>query len=363
MNKTSSKKHKKLFIPGPVEVDEKVLNILSTPMIGHRSAEYSELQKSISEKMQQLMYTKNDIIFSTSSGTGLLEMAIRNTTAKRAIVFSVGAFGNRWFQIARGNGVPADKHEIEWGKGLDPSIVEKYLSTGKYDVATVTHNETSTGVMNNLNELSKVFHKYPDIVWCVDTVSSLGGAKVEVDKLGIDICVSSSQKALGLPPGLSVASVSEKAAKRAEKVANRGYYFDMLLLLKYIRERNFQYPSTPSIPHMFALDFQLDRIMKEGLEKRFKRHIEYAEYVRNWAKKYFELFADEKYASQTVTCIRNTRGISVKDLNSELGERGFVISNGYGSLKEKTFRIAHMADVTKEELTELIFNINDILKL
>ncbi|RKX84186.1 MAG: aminotransferase [Spirochaetes bacterium] len=363
MDSKNEKKHKKLFIPGPVEVDEKVLKVLSTPMIGHRSAEYSELQKRAAEKMQMLMYTKNDIIFSTSSGTGLLEMAIRNTTAKRAIVFSVGAFGNRWFQIAKGNGIAADKHEIEWGKGLNPSIVEKYLSTGKYDVATVTHNETSTGVMNNLYELSEVFHRYPDVVWCVDTVSSLGGAKIEVDKLGIDICVSSSQKALGLPPGLSVASVSEKAAKRAEQVTNRGYYFDMLLLLKYIKERNFQYPSTPSIPHMFALDFQLDRIMQEGLEDRFQRHIEYAEYVRAWAKKYFGLFADEKYASQTVTCIKNTRGISVKELNNELGKRGFVISNGYGSLKEKTFRIAHMADITREELEELIFTIDDILKL
>jgi len=360
---TGNSIHKKLFIPGPVEVDSGVLNILSTPMIGHRSAEYSELQKRVTEKMRKLMYTENDIIFSTSSGTGLLEMAIRNTTVKRVMVFSIGAFGNRWFQIAKANGIKADKHEAEWGNGLNADIVEKYLSTGKYDVATVTHNETSTGVMNHLEELAPVFKKYPDVVWCVDTVSSLGGVKVEVDKLGIDICVSSSQKALGLPPGLSIASVSEKAFKRAGTVENRGYYFDMLLLLKYIRERNFQYPSTPSIPHMFALDFQLDRILKEGLENRFKRHIELAEYVRGWAKKYFDIFPDEKYASHTVTCIKNTRGISVKELNAKLGEKGFMISNGYGALKEKTFRIAHMAEMRKNDITGLLESINGILGL
>ncbi len=356
-------KHKKLFIPGPVEVDEAVLQILSTPMIGHRSSEYSELQERITLKLQNLMYTTNPIILSASSGTGLMEMAIRCTTVKRAIVFSVGAFGNRWFEIAKGSGIPADKHEVEWGTGITPGIVDEYLATGRYDAATLTHNETSTGVMNHLDELSEVFRNYPDVVWCADTVSSLGGVKIEVDRLGIDVCVSSSQKALGLPPGLSLASISEKAQARAKEVKNRGYYFDMLLLLKYILERNFQYPSTPSLPHIYALDFQLDRILKEGLEARFARHRELAGYVRSWAKKYFKLFTQEDFASDTVTCIRNSRDISFKDLNARLSERGFMISNGYGRLKEKTFRIAHMADMQISDLEELTQHIEDILQL
>ena len=356
-------KHKKLFIPGPVEVDEAVLEKLSTPMIGHRTGEYSELQERITAGLKKLMYTKNPVILSASSGTGLMEMAIRCTTARRAIVFSVGAFGNRWHQIAQGNGIPADKQEAEWGTGTSPEIVEEYLSSGKYDVATITHNETSTGVMNNLEKLSEVFKKYPDVVWCVDTVSSLGGVKIEVDALGIDICVSSSQKALGLPPGLSLASVSDKARERAESIKNRGYYFDMVLLLKYITERNYQYPSTPVIPHLFALDFQLNRISNEGLQQRFARHEEMAVLVREWAKKHFALFAREEFASNTVTCIVNTRGISVKDLNAKLGERGMMISNGYGSLKEKAFRIAHMADCKKTDVVELLGHIEDILGL
>ena len=355
--------HKLLFIPGPVEVEEAVLGKLSTPMIGHRTAEYSALQERVSRKLQQLMYTNNPIILSASSGTGLMEMAIRCTTAKRAIVFSVGAFGNRWHQIAVANGVPADKVEAEWGSGTTADVVEEYLSSGRYDVACVTHNETSTGVMNPLEKLKPVFKKYPNVVWCVDTVSSLGGAKVEVDKLGIDICISSSQKALGLPPGLSLASVSEKAKARAGQVENRGYYFDLLLLLKYVEERNYQYPSTPSIPHVFALDYQLDRIMEEGLDRRFDRHRQLAGLVRSWAKKHFELFAREEFASNTVTCITNILNISVKDLNARLAERGYMIANGYGSLKEKIFRIAHMADVKQAGLTKLLEHIEEILGL
>jgi len=356
--------HKKLFIPGPVEVDEGVLKMMATPMIGHRTAEWSDLQKRVSERLQTLMYTSNPIILSASSGTGLLEMAVRCTTAKRAIVFSVGAFGNRWYDIAAGNGVPADKYEEQWGGGIKPEIVERYLSTGKYDVATVTHNETSTGVMNHVEELAEVFRRYPEVVWCVDAVSSLGGAKIQVDKLGIDICVTSSQKALGLPPGLSLASVSEKAKKRAGGIENRGYYFDMLQLLKYVEERNFQYPFTPSISHTFALDFALERILsQEGLEARFERHRQMAEYVRSWAKKHFALFPKEEYASNTVTCISNTKAISVKELNNKLAERGFAISNGYGALKEKTFRIAHMAELQKADLEELLGHIEEVLGL
>ncbi len=356
--------HKKLFIPGPVEVDEEVLKMMATPMIGHRTAEWSDLQRRVSERLQTLMYTSNPIILSASSGTGLLEMAIRCTTAKRAVVFSVGAFGNRWYDIAAGNGVPADKYEEQWGGGITPETVERYLSTGKYDVATVTHNETSTGVMNHLEELAQVFRRYPEVVWCVDAVSSLGGAKIQVDELGIDICVTSSQKALGLPPGLSLASVSEKAKQRAGEIENRGYYFDMLQLLKYVEERNFQYPSTPSISHTYALDFALERILKqEGLEARFERHRQMAEYVRSWAKKHFALFPKEEYASNTVTCISNTKAISVKELNNELAERGFIISNGYGALREKTFRIAHMAELQRADLEQLLGHIEELLGL
>ncbi|MBE6050770.1 MAG: alanine--glyoxylate aminotransferase family protein [Clostridium sp.] len=356
--------HKKLFIPGPVEVRSEVLEKMATPMIGHRSKDASALQRRISDNLRKLFFTKSEILLSTTSGSGLMEGAIRCGTLKRAAVFSVGAFGKRWYEMAVSNNVPADIFEYEMGKAVDPADVDKALATGKYDLVAVTHNETSTGVMNPIEEIGEVVKKYPEVVFIVDMVSSAAGSKVEVDKCGIDICVTSSQKCLGLPPGLSVCTFSDKALKRAEQVPNRGYYLDLLNLYKFIQKKDYQYPSTPSLSHMFALDYQLDQILNvEGLENRFARHKEMAQIVRDWAKKNFALYSDENHLSNTVTNIENTRGISVADLNKELGKRGFQISNGYGNLKEKTFRIAHMADCTVEEVKELLKNIDEILGL
>ncbi|SHG56420.1 phosphoserine aminotransferase, putative [Thermosyntropha lipolytica DSM 11003] len=355
--------HKKLFIPGPVSVKPDVLEKMATPMIGHRSKDASALQRRISDKLRKLFYTEEEILLSTTSGSGLMEGAIRSCTAKRAAVFSVGAFGKRWYEMAVSNNVPADLFEVEWGQATTPEMVEEALSTGKYDLVTITHNETSTGVMNPIEEISKVIKKYPDVVWCVDAVSSAGGSKIEVDKLGIDICITSTQKALGLPPGLAICTFSKKAVERAKQVPHRGYYLDLLSLYDYIQKKDYQYPSTPSLSHMFALDYQLDKIFEEGLDNRFARHIEMAEYVRAWAKKHFALFADERYLSNTLTTISNTRNIDIAELNKELGKRGFQISNGYGKMKDKTFRIAHMADYTLDDVKEVLGHIEDILKL
>ncbi len=352
---------KKLFIPGPVEVRADVLEQMSRPMIGHRTKDASNLQRQISDKIRQLLYTEEEVLLSTSSGSGLMEGAIRSCTAKRAAVFSIGVFGKRWYEMALANNVPADIFETPMGLALSANEIDKILATGKYDLLTVTHNETSTGVMNPLDELAPVIAKYEDIIWCVDAVSSVGGSKIEVDKLGIDICITSTQKALGLPPGMAICTFSKKAINRAEKVPYRGFYLDLLALYRYIQKRDYQYPTTPSLSHMFALNYQLDLILAEGLDQRFDRHMQMAEYVRDWAKTKFALFADEGYLSNTLTAIRNTRKIDVAGLNKELGFRGFQISNGYGSLKDETFRIAHMADCSLAEIKELINTINDIL--
>ena len=215
--------------------------------------------------------------------------------------------------------------------------------------------------MNPVEEIAEVMKKYPEVVWCMDTVSSMGGTKIEVDKLGVDICITSTQKCLGLPPGMAICSISEKALEAAKQVEFRGLYLDLLDLYNYIQKKDYQYPSTPSLSHMYALDYQLDRIMEEGIENRFARHKEMAEYVRKWARENFELFADERYLSNTVTAIKNTKNIDVGALNKKLGEVGYVISNGYGDLKDITFRIAHMADTTMDELKELMKTIDSLL--
>lgn len=344
----------KIFIPGPVGVNRQVMKAMLKPIIGHRSPEYSALQKKVTENLQKLMFTNNPILLSTSSGSGLMEGSIRSLTEKKAIVFSVGAFGDRWHLLARKNSINCDLFKIDPGKALKPEQVDQILKTNKYDVATITHNETSTGVMHNLANFSPIFKKYPNIVWLVDCVSSLGGTKIEVDKLGIDVCITSSQKALALPPGLSICSLSEKAIKRIKKNGERGWYLDLLTMYNAYLFKKFQTPATPVLPLIYALDKQLEIIFKEGLEERFAKHEKLARTVRAWAKEKFDLFAEEGSESSTVTVIKNTKNIPIAPMVEELKNKGYWITNGFEELKEKTFRIGHMGDITISDTKKVL---------
>ncbi|MGC9348222.1 MAG: pyridoxal-phosphate-dependent aminotransferase family protein [Anaerolineae bacterium] len=355
--------YKKLFIPGPTHVSESILEAQTEPMIGHRSQEYADLQAEVTPKLQKLLYTEQPVFIYTASGTGVMEGAIRQTVLKRALIPVCGAFSDRWHTIAEANGVPADRVDVEWGQGFTPEILDEALSQDDYDVLTVTHNETSTGVMNPLQDIAAmVREKYPDVVILVDAVSAMAGAKIEFDAWDLDVVISSSQKCFALPPGLAITAVSERAIERAEQVPNRGYYFDFLNMLKYYKRS--QTPATPAISLIQALNAQMDAILEEGLEHRWARHIEMAEIVRSWAREHWALFPDERFLSNTVTTIENTRGVSIADLNKELGKRGAMISNGYGSkLREKTFRIAHMGDLTPDDIYWVLSLIDDILGL
>lgn len=357
------KQHIQLFIPGPTEVAPEALEAMSTPMIGHRTKAMTELQKGITEKLQKVFFTDNIVLLSTSSGSGLMEASVRSCTAKKALCCSMGDFGTRWYKMAISNNVPADLLEVELGKAVDPALIDEKLATGDYDVLTTTHSETSTGVANDLEAISEVVKKYPDVLWLVDAVSSAGGMKIETDKLGIDIVLTSTHKAFGLPSGMAICTMSEKAYERTYDVEFRGTYFDLQKVYDRVVKKNYQYPSTPNVSLMYAMDLQLDRILEEGIENRFKRHQEMANRVRSWAKEYFDLFPDENHMTDTLTVIENTRGISVADLNAELGKRGKTLSNGYGELKEKTFRIAHLGELTLEDVNALLADIEDILGL
>lgn len=357
--------YKKLFIPGPTHVRDEILEAQNKPMIGHRAKEYSDLQGAVRSKLQKLLYTTQPVLIYASSGTGLMEGSIRQAVrpGKKALVTVCGAFSDRWYTIAKANGVPTDRVDVEWGQGITPELVDEALSKGDYDAVTVTFNETSTGVMNPLQDIAALVHeKYPETMILVDAVSGMAGAKIAVDDWGLDVVLASSQKCFALPPGLAVAAVSERMFKRAEEVPNRGYYFDFLTMLKKYKVD--QTPATPAISLINALNQQLDDIFSEGLDNRWARHEEMAETVRAWARKHFALFPDERFLSNTVSTIANTRGISVADLNKALAERGAMLSNGYGKqLKEKTFRIAHMGDLQVADIKWLLGQIDDILGL
>lgn len=355
--------HKKLFIPGPTEVAPEVLESLGGPMIGHRSKAASDLQRSISDMLRTVFCTEQEILLSTSSGSGLMEGAVRSCTAKKAAMFSVGAFGDRWYKMATANGVPADIFKSELGQATTPEMVDQALATGQYDLVAITHNETAIGIMNPVEDIAEVMKKYPDVVWCVDAVSSAGGSKIETDKLGIDVLITSTQKALAVPPGMAACTISQKAYDRTSQVQNRGLYFDFKELYDTVKSKDYQYPSTPSLPLMYALDCQLKRMMAEGMDARYARHIEMAEFMRAWAKEYFALFPNDQYLSNTLTVINNTRDIDISGLNKALGERGMQLGNGYGSLKNLTFRIAHMGELTMSDMREITSAIEEILDL
>jgi aspartate aminotransferase-like enzyme len=289
-----------------------------------------------------------------------MEGSLRSLTAKKAAIFSVGSFGERWYKMAEQNGVEADIFAVEDGRYTSAETVDRALATGNYDLITVTHNETSSGITNDCKSIGEVLKKYPDVVYCVDAVSSAIGMPIYTDDWGIDVLISSTQKCLALPPGMSYCTYSPKAAQRAPQAKNRGYYFDLKMIHENVL-KNYQYPSTPSLSHMFALDYKLDEIEEEGIENRFARHTEMANIVRAWARDRFAIFPVEEYASDTLTCIENTRGIDVAGLCAKLNDRGYEISNGYGNLAEKTMRIAHMGDLQVSDINDLLSVIDSIL--
>jgi aspartate aminotransferase-like enzyme len=270
-----------------------------------------------------------------------------------------GAFSDRWIKVAEANGKQAVPLKVEWGRAITAAAIDKELAKGGYDAITVVHNETSTGVLNRMDEIADVLRKYPDVTFLVDAVSSMAGVRIPVDAWRIDVCLAGLQKAFALPAGLTVAAVSSRALEKAKTVKNRGYYFDFLDMLKY-HERG-QTPATPAIPQIQALDAQLDDILAETASARFERHEMLARIVRDWGRRHFALFAEEGYESPTLTCMANTRGISIAALNKELGQQWAAISNGYGDLKEKTFRIAHMGDTQEWEIRGLLAVIDRIL--
>jgi aspartate aminotransferase-like enzyme len=354
--------YKKLFIPGPTHVRDEILQAQTAPMLGHRSSEYSDLQLDVTPKLQEMLYTQQRVYLYASSSTGVMEGSVRQASNKRILNTVCGAFSKRWHQITAANRVDCDKVEVPMGQAITPELVDEALSKGDYDAVTVVMNETSTGLMNPVKEIAAlVREKYPDMLILVDAVSCMAGAKIEFDAWQLDVCLAGVQKCFALPAGLTICAVSDRARERASQVENHGYYFAYEQMDK--RYEKGQTPATPAISLIQALNKQMDDILAEGLDNRWNRHKEMAAYVQDWARTHFALYSDEQYLSPTVTNIENTRGISVAGLNEELGKRGAMISNGYGDLKEKCFRIAHMGDLTLDDLKWLTGQIEDILGL
>jgi aspartate aminotransferase-like enzyme len=247
--------------------------------------------------------------------------------------------------------------QVAWGSPIRAEAIDKKLATGQFDALTLIHNETSTGVMSPLAEIAALKKKYPDVMFIVDSVSSMTAVPLKFDELGIDVLLAGTQKAFALPPGFAVFVCSPAALSKAAGMKDRGYYFDLVEFQKNA-EQNMT-PSTPSIGHVFALASKLDEFFAEGLEARYTRHRKTNQMTRDWATRNgFTLFPETGFESATLTCVNNGakpggRTTDVAKLQKNVKDQGFLIDGGYGKIKGTTFRISNMGDESESSMTQL----------
>jgi predicted phosphoserine aminotransferase len=353
--------HPLLFIPGPTEVRPELLAVLSRPQIGHRSEAMKELIGGILARLRPVFGVRGGhTLFESCPATALMEAGVRNLVRRRVLHLTCGAFSERWQEISRACGKEADALAVPWGKANRAEELTRALASGQYDAVAITHNETSTGVMNPLAELCAAARQFPDVMVMVDVVTSLAGAPVDFDERGIDLAFASVQKGLALPAGFTVYALSTRALERARTVPGRGWLLDFPRALDGLAKG--QTLATPSIPHVFALDVQLRTIEAEGLPARFARHAEMARRTQDWGRRSgVRLYADPQFLSPTVTNFE-AGPLDVDRLRKGLKQAGFQISDGYGKLKGKAFRIGHMGDHTPAVVDELLAAMDRVLQ-
>ncbi|MCX7702492.1 MAG: alanine--glyoxylate aminotransferase family protein [Planctomycetota bacterium] len=348
------------FIPGPVAVDKTVLDAMGRQPLYHRSSEMHSILEEVNENLRWLFRTSGKVFIATASASAVMEASLRNLVTTHALCVVNGSFGQLWQKMARSNGIRATALHFENGRAAEPERIAEELKRNYYDVVTVVHTESSTGVQNPLEAIAAVVKLHSNTLLVVDAVSSLLTTPLDVDGLGIDVCITASQKGLALPPGLAIFSVSEQALRRASKVENRGYYLDFLRFRDY--EKLSETPNTPAVNLIYALAVRLKSLRKSGIGAEIRKCEEMAEICREWAKQRFALFPDERYAASALTVVKNTKSVSIPELNQFLRQRGFEIADGYRELKGQTFRISHMGAVSKESLSSLLDSIDSFLK-
>ncbi len=359
-------REKTLYIPGPTEVREDVIEEMAQPMFGHRMDRMTDLYTTIVEDTKTFLGTDNEVVILTASGTEFWEASTLNLVDENILVPTCGSFSERHANVAERLGKDVDRLEYEWGQAVKPEDIRDHLESSDkhYDVVATVMNESSTGVRNPIEEIGDVVAEYPDTYFVVDAVSALGGDYVDIDAHDIDVIFASTQKAFAMPPGLAVCAVSDDAYEREVEKETSSWYGGFRRTIDYY-DRKGQTHSTPAIPVMLAYRKQMKYMLEEGHEARDERHREMAEYTREWAKEHFGMFPEEGYESRTVSCIENTQGIDVAATIEQVSdEYDFAFSNGYGSqLGEKTFRIGHMGEHDVASIRALTDAIEDVAGL
>lgn len=354
----------RFFLPGPTEVHPDVLAAQTGQMIGHRGPAIQELMGGIAHGLQVVFQTTRPVVVSTSSATGLMEAAIRNGVAGGRVLSLVnGAFSSRFADIARACGKEVESWEAPWGAVHSPDELESRLSGGEFQAVTLSQSETSTGALQDLETMARVVGSHPDTLLLVDSVTGIAGVETLTDAWGVDFILTGSQKAMALPPGLAFGVASESMMDRARIIGDRGWYFDLERLMVNL-ERD-QTPATPAVSLLYALEVQLQRILSEGMDARWKRHLAMQERVVNWVDEIagpggeVGLLAGEGHRSPTVSCLTVADPSGVV---SAMLQRGWVIGGGYGKLKDETIRIGHMGDHTVDELELMLDALEEVLR-
>ena len=353
-----------LRIPGPTSLPSAVREAGSRQMINHRGPEFAGMLERVTTGLKLFLGTTNDVILISSAGTGGLEAAIVNTLSPgdKVLAVSIGAFGDRFAHIATVYGADVTKIAVEWGQAADPAVVREALAAGgPWKAVLLTHNETSTGVMNPIRELAATVRAVaPDALILMDGVSALGAVPFEQDAWGIDVAITGSQKSWMAAPGMAFLSMSEHAWEAAETARMPRFYFDARLYRKSMATG--ETPFTPALGVLFQLDVAMGLMNAEGPAAIFARHAACAAATRAGLDALgFRRFADPDHASETVTCAWLPEGLDWKAFNTALKERKLVVAGGQAKLKGLVFRIGHLGTVTLDEILGAIGVIEESL--
>jgi len=355
-----------LMIPGPTNVDPAVLRALSKPTLSHTDPEFVKIFKESLNNLKKVFMTHNEAFVIAGSGTLALEMAIANIIEPGDKILNTvsGFFGQYFVEISKAHGALPKVLEAPWGKSIKPDQVKNALKEGDYKAVTVTHVETSTGVMNPIKEIGEIVKEYSNAFYIVDAVCSLGGMEVRVDDWNIDVCASGSQKCIGVPPGLALLSVSDEVLKFLEKRKSpvKFWYGDFRNWLPVMRDPS-RYFATPPVNMIYALSEALKVVLGEGLEERFRRHHILAEAFRAAMDALnLKLVADREYVADTVTAVYYPKNIEDNAFRSEMRRRGIVVASTLGPLKGKGFRVGHMGNVSQNDIMSTIAAIEATLR-
>ena len=336
------------FIPGPTEVRPELLSQMTRPVIGHRGKNFEGMFARIEAGLRDVFLTARPVYIGATSATGFMEMAIRNAPEGEILCLVNGGFSERFAKVAESCERRVERIVVPWGQTFDLNVVESTLASRQFAAVTVAHSETSTGVISDVRAVAELAHRHGAMA-IVDSVSGAGGAEITVDGWGLDFMLTGSQKALALPAGLAFAVVSSEYVERAKKVRNRGFYFDVLQYEAFAAKN--QTPSTPATSILYALEAQMGDIGREGIERRWERHIAMRDATVSWVAAAAErraidisILAPDGIRSPTVSVVMLPEGLTTKEVREAIGARGFTVGGGYGQLSETSFRVGHMGD-------------------